>query len=419
LRSVSCRSNVILNTDPSPPSSRTGSIANPSDSFPRKSANDTFRDDHIGILDGLRGAMAFWVFYGHLQIACLGTVPRFGHPANAVDVFMFLSGFLMTYHWLARERKFQSGVRQSVDFYTRRFFRIAPLYYLVFTVAFLGRNYFFQVTHPGATAADVAGQGRHAVDALAHYSFLFGAFPKYVSNNILPDWSIGLEMQFYLFFPLLLLAALRLGSLTTIGLTVVVTYVTNHLFSLYDNPARVLGNFPQPGLLFFKLDIFMAGICLAYHYRDRANVRSLYWLLLGCICLLRTSVQVKGIIFGTMCLIHFDQRANDFAHRLLTSALGKFAGDTSYSVYLVHVLILYPVLSAFQATSWYPRLPDWKQLALCLVAVTLPLYSLAALLHRLVETPGIALGRRVAVWLDARLFFRPVVVALPDPSSGP
>ena len=51
------------------------------------------KDSHIAILDGLRGAMAFWVFYGHLQITCLGTVPRFGHPAGAVDMFMVLSGF--------------------------------------------------------------------------------------------------------------------------------------------------------------------------------------------------------------------------------------------------------------------------------------------------------------------------------------
>src|ERR1700741_1786618 len=104
------------------------------------------------LLYGLRGAMAFWVFYGHLRISCLGSPPRFGHPANAVDVFMVLSGFLMTYHWIGRESKFNNHARQTGDFYLRRFFRIAPLYYLLFTIAFFGKDFF---SYPIAT--DAAG----------------------------------------------------------------------------------------------------------------------------------------------------------------------------------------------------------------------------------------------------------------------
>ena len=54
---------------------------------------------------------------------------------------MVLSGFLMTYHWIGREGKFNNHCRQSIDFYLRRFFRIAPLYYLLFTIAFFGKDF--------------------------------------------------------------------------------------------------------------------------------------------------------------------------------------------------------------------------------------------------------------------------------------
>ena len=34
---------------------------------------------------------------------------------------------------------------------------------------------------------------------LLHVTFLFGLFPSFIQDSILPDWSIGLEMQFYFY----------------------------------------------------------------------------------------------------------------------------------------------------------------------------------------------------------------------------
>jgi peptidoglycan/LPS O-acetylase OafA/YrhL len=39
---------------------------------------------------------------------------------------------------------------------------------------------------------------------LTHITFLFGLFPQYASNDVLPDWSLSLEMQFYVAIPLIL-----------------------------------------------------------------------------------------------------------------------------------------------------------------------------------------------------------------------
>ena len=103
------------------------------------------KKNHIGFLDALRGFLAFWVFYGHLKMASIGREVLWGSPALAVDGFMILSGFLMAYHWARREKKFPTFWAQTKDFYLRRFFRIAPLYYLLVTIEFLWQEELFFV----------------------------------------------------------------------------------------------------------------------------------------------------------------------------------------------------------------------------------------------------------------------------------
>ena len=44
---------------------------------------------------------------------------------------------------------------------------------------------------------------------MAHFTFLFGFIPRYAASTHIPDWSIGLEMQFYLFFPFIAILLIR------------------------------------------------------------------------------------------------------------------------------------------------------------------------------------------------------------------
>jgi len=53
---------------------------------------------HIGVLDGLRGFAAFWVLLSHVSIlAGMPAVPVLSWGGSAVDLFMMISGFLMTH----------------------------------------------------------------------------------------------------------------------------------------------------------------------------------------------------------------------------------------------------------------------------------------------------------------------------------
>lgn len=188
---------------------------------------------------------------------------------------------------------------------------------------------------------------------------------------------------------------MRWGSLTTVGFVAISVYAFNHLFSLYDSPPGVFGNYPQPGLLLFKLDIFLAGICLAYQHREREPSRKLYWIVLAVVCLFRATIQVKGLALGTICLIELDKNKMDLVHRILSSKWGKFAGDTSYAVYLLHLLLMYPMLCVLLGVSWMHAQPKTVQFFIALFVIGIPLYGLAAVVHQFVELPGIALGKRI------------------------
>jgi peptidoglycan/LPS O-acetylase OafA/YrhL len=74
----------------------------------------------------------------------------------------------------------------------------------------------------------------------------------------------------------------------------------------------------------------------------------------------------------------------------LASRLGKFLGDTSYSVYLIHMLLLIPIAAIMMAISQSAAVRSFLTIGLELPI----LYLLAWLVHIRIEQPGIAAGKR-------------------------
>ena len=208
-------------------------------------------------------------------MASIGQDVIWGSPALAVDGFMLLSGFLMAYHWILREGRFESFKQQVKDFYIRRYFRIAPLYYALFTVAIIFQNELSVIKNTVNALVPPPWKGRFVIfdnpvfrkislaNIFTHYSFTFGFIPKFANSNILPDWSIGLEMQFYLIFPLLVFLISKMGPFSVTFASLMLAIATNKLFGLYQDPG-ILGKFGQPSMILFKINYFLAGMAIAY-----------------------------------------------------------------------------------------------------------------------------------------------------------
>ena len=364
--------------------------------------------DHVPWLDGLRGIAALWVFVSHVQILSgMRYVPLISWGGLAVDLFMMLSGFLMAHHYLLRRaREPWAEPSTWVHFWTRRFFRIAPLYYLLLIVAlalgpWLGEQRGAIAAAWPTTATSAARYADQSFgNLLAHMSFVFGALPDYAFRTALPDWSIGLEMQFYLVFPLLMLAVARFGAFAMGAVTVLACVGMRWLWPGYFH------QFEMPAFLPLKMYVFFIGmgialsrmrgrmtpaliaslaLAAAYAVAERSSESAARLPLIAALFYLMNDGSLPGSTRLASVVT--------WVRTVLSARVSRFLGDTAYGFYLVHLLVLLPVAGALARYPAYVQTPAVVRWLLCMALAAPIAYVLAWLLYRAVEVPGIRLGK--------------------------
>ncbi len=208
-------------------------------------------------------------------------------------------------------------------------------------------------------------------------------------------------MQFYWAFPFLVWVGRKVSWALLCVSGILVVYLAQRYIPLQAAGVHAW-NYPQPTLLIFKLNIFLGGMLLGEAWLDRH--RAGYLVLLAA-AVLYHSLAVPFVVLGfwlPFLLLKHETReialidgTARLLRRALGSRLGKFLGDTSYAVYLLHSLILFPV------NEWLTRQPRFLALStpgrvLVSAGLTIPvIYILAYILHRTVELPGISAGKRI------------------------
>lgn len=156
---------------------------------------------HFNGLNGIRAICAMVVIISHsslsLSLAGLKAGPVFELGAYGVTVFFALSGFLITY-LLIQEKEFKGDISVN-KFYIRRLLRIWPLYFGYMLIALLTNIFFFPKTD---------------FSSIAFYLFFVPNIPfayeivgmkTYTTIYLLGHfWSLGVEEQFYAFYPWLI-----------------------------------------------------------------------------------------------------------------------------------------------------------------------------------------------------------------------
>lgn len=359
-------------------------------------------------LDGLRGLAALWVFVGHSLNLTVAWIPIVGRPLLAVDLFMLLSGALMAYQAQVREpREPMAQPLTWLKFWTRRFFRIAPVFYLAFLAAMVLGPWLFGmrevVAAAGAGVADPVRYTDHGpANILLHLTFLFGFIPEYASRSPLPDWSIALEMQFYLAFPFILLLLRKVGFVAG---SVLLTAAAALLWLPFG---AWLAKFDPdtPALLPLKLNMFLAGM-LVMKARGFDGVARWGLVLAGAVLaaipvapvahwselvvrVLFVFAGAAAIIPGLLGRTPLESLAG-WGRAVLGSAPLKLLGDVSYGVYLIHLLVLVPVVALVE--RHLPGIPPLAQTAAAFLGAAVIVYPLGWAAYRWIETPGINLGR--------------------------
>ena len=289
----------------------------------------------------LRGLAVILVVLFHLDI------PFFSSGFLGVDVFFVISGFLMAL-------LYRQG--QMVDFYRRRAARLLPVYFatVFFTLAVSA-----YVTLP-AEHVQVAEQGLYASIFASNVGFWMqnSYFSKAEFNPLLHLWSLGVEIQFYLFVPLVvwlhrkmrfLLVLGALGSLAAALILVTISPKTAFFMTPFRIWQFLLGagiawylthagtpRFARPWL---GVAALIAVLALAMGYPVQGQVQDIVLGHPGLAALLISLATANVLAFGLPGRAEFSMPGR---------MLGKL-GDWSYSIYLAHFPVI--VLALYQPFS--------------------------------------------------------------------
>lgn len=354
-------------------------------------------------LDGVRGLLALWVLFGHASLFVGCNYPLLNNPAIAVDLFMVLSGLFIANTFDALRQRYALA-QAARYFWIRRVLRIWPLYAVILTLCWLFIGHFDQWLQATAAALPRTGVDIDAAhyappglkDALLHYSLLFGLFPTQATSTPLPDWSLSLEFQFYLLFPLLHLL-LRKRLLWLCMAAAALAYISPAILGFYTEPGRWMHfdqpHFHQPSVLSYKLNLFLVGVFMNSMLKSQPDRHSLALLAVATmICL-----SVAGFLttLGIAAILFLLLRPESRLATLLSLPVPRFFGAISYTIYLVHRPLLLAITGTLATEPEFVDLSGAARFALVAAVLFIVTILVSWSLYVLIERPGNRLGHRL------------------------
>ena len=362
----------------------------------------------FAFINFFRAIAAFWVLSAH----CMIWGGWYGIPIPsakmAVDLFMMISGYLMATNAFARSH-FEplTTSRNWLRFWLRRFFRLAPAYYLSLAIAVASSSYFLlgyqELQHLNPARWPTAGvydpsRIEYTLHNIAlHLSFLFGLHPSYSFSTFLPDWSLSLEMQFYFVFPALFFLMQKLGFLRIAVFVGLPVFIIGYLIGRYMH-------YFEPSLLFMKLNYFIAGILLFRFLEISVSRHGRFALALCAVLLVSLDLRygreliVLPILLLSMLLLGWLEATNrtpSFISLLVNSRFIRFASDSSYSVYLFHGFFISASGLIISSQPSLLSLPPYQRVSMMFLFVATLAYLTAYMVYRIVELPGIRFGKHM------------------------
>jgi peptidoglycan/LPS O-acetylase OafA/YrhL len=257
-----------------------------------------------------------------------------------VDIFYVISGFLIT-GLLLKELERSSKISLA-SFYARRTKRLLPASFLVIVATAIAGFIFL----PASMRQDF---GRDLIAASTYMSnFLFALWENdYQNLNATPSpfihfWSLAVEEQFYLFWPLFIYLLFRLGGRRAIFIGVISTFTASFLFSLYLTSVAPIWSFYILPTRAWEL---AAGALLLFipEIRKRRSLLALLGLVaiaVGALVFNETTAFPGTAallpVLATMALIYTRDQWPPFLSSISRSRFVQWLGAVSYPLYLWH-----------------------------------------------------------------------------------
>jgi peptidoglycan/LPS O-acetylase OafA/YrhL len=364
---------------------------------------------HFADIDTLRTICVYLVIIAHcrLLIQAFASVNdtrfwfirRFAELSDVgVDTFFCISGFLISF--LLFEELSNTGKISIKNFYIRRILRIWPLYFLILVIGFTFLPYF----------AALINQEYILEFNVIYFAFFAGnydllrvAYAGLHTNSVIsPLWSISVEEQFYLIWPLLIVFSKK----RTLGIILLV-FAISFALRLYFKNEWITVYYSSLGFFFLA-----AGSVLAYfshYYQDKIRVInrlprtvniSIYLISISAIIYTipysRQYFVARDLLIAVfVCWVIAEQTFYDKSFiKFRRIKFLDFWGKYTYGMYLWHAVCIYFIDVIFMSNKWWK--PDSLAVIPYMLSVLLLTHVVSYASYHLFEAYFLRLKHRFA-----------------------
>lgn len=331
-------------------------------------------------IDGLRAVAILGVLFYHVKLFTL----RGGYLG--VDVFFVISGFLISSLLFAEAEA--TGTISISDFYLRRSRRILPALFVVLAATFIPIFYLISTTPAFAVYARSIPAAALFVSNIFFWqnSGYFAA--EALQSPLLHTWTLGVEEQFYIVIPfVILLLAIRKNASTTKNLLVLsLLMIASFVFCRYGK------RFVESYFLFYMLPARMWELLLGVvatlvtqRFKPATRISPLLCdgISLASLVVIIAAFSFYGestnfaerslvVVLATGLILVFSS-GGQLVRLLLGSAPARFIGNISYSMYLWH----WPLISIAFFLSVKHGVEESATVRLLIITATLILSTLS------------------------------------------
>lgn len=332
-------------------------------------------------IDGLRAIAVLSVIFFHF-------FPGFLHGGYiGVDIFFVISGFLISQILF---KNFELGAFSLSIFYARRIRRILPALTIVLLIT-MAIGWFLLLTDEYTALAKHVAAGSGFISNLILWSESGYFDQQSASKPLLHLWSLGIEEQFYLMWPIVLWVVNRFKK--SFGLIIIILGSASFLLNAYAVNVDLVADFYSPFTRAWEL---LVGAFLAYLYFSRKKyftVVTKYSYFLSIVGIFFISYSILALekssrfpgwlallpTVGTGLVIAAGSK-NLINKYLLANPMLVWLGLISYPLYLWH----WPIYSYYKILNLDLSVSNDRLLKIFLIAICL---VFAYLTYKFVEQP--------------------------------
>lgn len=298
-----------------------------------------------------------------------------------VDVFLVISGFLITMHIL---HEIELARFSLVDFWTRRVRRLIPASFLVLVCTAVAVIIIVPISKWSQWLTEIQA----SVLYIENWKLASDSVDYLASDNAASPvqhfWSLSVEEQFYLVWPVLVAVVYLITSKSVVQIRRRALFFVFALVTVLSLIYSVLLTNTDPAVAYFSTPVraweFGAGALIAFAPKWKHRLLTPTIAILGCLAIVLSgyffsfSLPFPGSwalipVLGAVAFIWAADNS-DWVGKLFAFSPMHWVGDKSYSIYLWHwpLIILAPYLLGAD-------LDNWNRIGIVLVTLVLAWFS--------------------------------------------